>query len=436
MTEKTGYLTKEGGSIKTWKKRYFILKNGEFSYFKDKKDKEATGVIQLFGATAVQLGERKKHPHCFEIVTPARVYAFSADSAEERLSWVEALNKERNAHEDKEKKMNVEDFDLLTLVGKGSFGKVMQVRKKDSGKIYAMKVLDKKHILDHNEVEHTLSEKHILQQIHHPFLVNLNFSFQTEDKLYFILDYVNGGELFYHLQREKKFSEERVIFYGAEILLALEHLHSNGIIYRDLKPENLLLTNEGHIVLTDFGLCKEGILRDEDRTGTFCGTPEYLAPEVLKGKGYGKAVDWWSFGSLLYEMLTGLPPFYSTDVQEMYRRIMGDKLKFPASMSENAKSLLEGLLQRDLDHRMKDPSKIKDHQFFASTNWEDLYHKKIKPPFVPDVKGEDDVSQIDPVFVREVPNISPSDSSAIDRADQENFQNFTYVNQSSIKVNK
>jgi len=334
----------------------------------------------------------------------------------------------------KQKKVSVEDFDLLILVGKGSFGKVMQVRKKDTGKIYAMKVLDKKHILAHNEVEHTLAEKHILQQIHHPFLVNLNFSFQTEDKLYFILDYVNGGELFFHLQKEKKFSEERVIFYAAEILLALEHLHSNGIIYRDLKPENLLLTNEGHIVLTDFGLCKEGIIKDDDRTGTFCGTPEYLAPEVLKGKGYGRAVDWWSFGSLLYEMLTGLPPFYSTDVQEMYRKIMTDKLKFPSTMSENAKSLLEGLLQRDLDQRLKDPSKIKDHAFFATTNWEDLYYKKVKPSFIPDVKGEADVSQIDPVFVKEAPNISPSDSSAIDRADQENFQNFTYVNQSSIKV--
>jgi len=269
-----------------------------------------------------------------------------------------------------------------------------------------------------------------------PSSVNLNFSFQTEDKLYFILDYINGGELFFHLQKDKKFSEERVIFYGAEILLALEHLHSNGIIYRDLKPENLLLTNEGHIVLTDFGLCKEGILKEDDRTGTFCGTPEYLAPEVLKGKGYGKAVDWWSFGSLLYEMLTGLPPFYSQDVQEMYRKIMTDKLKFPAGMSENAKSLLEGLLRRDLNERLKDPSKIKDHPFFGTVNWEDLYHKKVKPPFVPNVKGEADVSQIDPVFVKETPNISPSDSSSIDNADQQNFENFTYVSQSTIPAEK
>jgi serine/threonine protein kinase len=251
--------------------------------------------------------------------------------------------------------------------------------------------------------------------------------------LYFILDYVNGGELFFHLQKEKRFSEDRVAFYAAEILLALEHLHLNGIIYRDLKPENLLLTNEGHIVLTDFGLCKEGILKEDDKTGTFCGTPEYLAPEVLKGKGYGKAVDWWSYGSLIYEMLSGLPPFYSQDVQEMYRKIMSDKLKFPTGMSDNAKSLLEGLLQRDIDQRLKEPKKIKEHPFFAKINFDDLFDKKIKPPFIPDVKDEADVSQIDPVFVDEKPEISPSDTtSVIDGADQQNFENFTYVNQSTI----
>jgi len=308
----------------------------------------------------------------------------------------------------------------------------MQVRRKDNGKIYAMKVLDKKHILEHNEVEHTLAEKNILQRINHPFLVNLNYSFQTEDKLYFILDYVNGGELFFHLQKEKKFTEDRVRFYSAEILLALEHLHCNGIIYRDLKPENILITSDGHICLTDFGLCKEGIDREDDKTGTFCGTPEYLAPEVLKGKGYGKAVDWWSFGSLLYEMLTGLPPFYSQDVQEMYRKIMTDKLKFPPSMSETARSLLEGLLQREINERLRDPEVIKQHPFFAPINWDLLYAKKLDPPFIPNVKDEKDISQIDPVFTKEVPTISPSDDSSIDRADQENFENFTYVNESSM----
>jgi len=298
-----------------------------------------------------------------------------------------------------------------------------------------MKVLDKKHILEHNEVEHTLAEKNILQKIHHPFLVNLHYSFQTEDKLYFILDYINGGELFFHLQREKRFSEERVKFYGAEILLALEHLHANGIIYRDLKPENILITNQGHIVLTDFGLCKEGIQSEDDRTGTFCGTPEYLAPEVLKGKGYGKAVDWWSFGSLLYEMLTGLPPFYSQDVQEMYRKIMTEKLKFPPTITDDAKNLLDGLLQRDINERLRDPAKIKTHSFFSAVDWNVLYEKKVTPPFIPPVKGESDTTWIDPVFIKEAPTISPADhQSHIDKADQTNFENFTFTSDSALKV--
>jgi len=295
-----------------------------------------------------------------------------------------------------------------------------------------MKVLDKKHILDHNEVEHTLSEKNILSKVNSPFLVNLRYSFQTAEKLYFVLDYINGGELFYHLQREKKFNEERVRFYAAEILLALECLHDHSIIYRDLKPENILLSNTGHIVLTDFGLCKEGIKQETDTTGTFCGTPEYLAPEVLKGKGYGKAVDWWSYGSLIYEMLNGLPPFYSQDVQEMYRKIMVDKLKFPGHMTEDSKNLIEQLLQRDVDKRLKEPAKIKSHPFFKGLDFEKLSRREIKPPFVPDVKGENDLSQIDPCFTSEKARISISDNSEIDKDDQQNFEGFTYVNESSI----
>jgi len=430
--EKTGFLTKEGGSIKTWKKRYFVLKNGELSYFKDKGGEEL-GKILLSTASSIQLADKRKKPNCFEIVTAQRIYAFIAETEEERKEWVDLLLKQKEQAPLKPiERVGVEDFDLLNLVGKGSFGKVMQVRKKDTGKIYAMKVLDKKHILDHNEVEHTLSEKNILMRLHHPFLVNMNFSFQTDDKLYFILDYVNGGELFFHLQRDKKFSEERVKFYSAEILLALEHLHTNGIIYRDLKPENILITSEGHIVLTDFGLAKEGIRKEEDKTATFCGTPEYLAPEVLRGKGYGKAVDWWSFGSLIYEMLTGLPPFYSQDVQEMYRKIMTDKLKFPPYINEETKNLIEGLLQRDVNERLKEPQKIKDHGFFKSIDFSLLYEKKIKPPWVPDVKGDYDVSNVDPVFVKETPNISPSADSVLNREDQQNFEGFTYVNNNNI----
>jgi len=431
-----GFLTKEGGGFKSWKKRWFTLKDSDLSYYKAKGDTEALGSISLSTAGRIQHMDRKKKPFGFEVPTPSRTFYLAAETETERSAWIDAiestktsLNKSKNATEEK---VGVADFELLNRVGKGSFGKVIQVRKKNTGEIFAMKVLSKKHIVEHNEVAHTKSEKNILMKLQHPFLVNLNYSFQTEDKLYFILDYVNGGELFYHLQREKRFSEDRVRYYGAEIVLALEYLHSSGVVYRDLKPENLLLTDEGHICMTDFGLCKEGLFSPEDRTETFCGTPEYLAPEVLVGQGYGKGVDWWSFGSLLYEMLTGLPPFYSQDVQEMYRRIMTDKLTFPDFIQTDARSLLEQLLERDADKRLTEPNLIKRHPFFKTINWEALYQKKIPPPFLPEVKGKADISQIDPVFIEEAPSLTMTGESELASGNSSDFEGFTYQPQSYL----
>jgi len=428
---KSGWLTKEGGSWKSWKRRFFLLEDGKLSYFKRESDKVPKGSINLESSGHIRGVEYRGKKYIFQIQTPSRTYFMQADSAQERDNWVEALNGALVEMHPAvlQPAVGVQDFELLKLVGKGSFGKVMQVRFKQTGEIFAMKVLSKQHIVEHNEIEHTMSELHILQKLHHPFLVNLHYSFQTEDKLYFILDFINGGELFFHLQREKKFSLERVRFYGAEICLALEHLHNAGVIYRDLKPENLLLTNEGHVVMTDFGLCKEGLTRADDKTDTFCGTPEYLAPEVLQGNGYGKAVDWWSYGSLLYEMLTGLPPFYSQDVQEMYRKIISETLTFPAFVTEEARSLLSQLLERDPEKRLADPNLIKRHPFFAGIDWEELFQKKIRPPFTPAVSGSADTSQIDPSFTAEVPsyNIPGAPSGPITPADQQEFAGFTFV---------
>jgi len=279
------------------------------------------------------------------------------------------------------------DFTINKVVGRGNFGKVMQVTKKDTGRTYAMKVLRKDTIIAADAVRHTLSETNVLRRVDHPFVVGLKYSFQTPEKLYMVMDYLSGGELFYHLSNVDRFEENRARFYAAEIVEALGYLHKNGIIYRDLKPENLLLDISGHCCLTDFGLVKEGISFG-DVTHTFCGSPEYLAPEILQGRGYSREVDWWALGTFLYEMLEGLPPFYDEDICEMNKKILHAPLQFdPEHFSAEARSLLRGLLQRDPKKRLgsseKDYLEIREHPFFRTIDWEMLLNKEIQPTFKP-----------------------------------------------------
>lgn len=289
-------------------------------------------------------------------------------------------------------KLSMDDFDLLKVVGKGSFGKVMQIRKKDTNRIYALKTIRKAHIISRSEVAHTLAERSVLAQINNPFIVPLKFTFQSPEKLYFVLAFVNGGELFHHLQKEQRFDVNRARFYTAELLCALECLHGFNVIYRDLKPENILLDYQGHIALCDFGLCKLD-MKDEDRTNTFCGTPEYLAPELLMGRGYNKTVDWWTLGVLLYEMLTGLPPFYDENTNEMYRRILSEPLHFPGPevVPPAAKDLLTKLLNRNPDERLGagGSAEIKAHPFFHAIDWRKLLQRKYEPTFKPNVVSKE-----------------------------------------------
>eukprot|EP00124_Ichthyophonus_hoferi_P001575 Ihof_evm14s85 gene=Ihof_evmTU14s85 len=287
------------------------------------------------------------------------------------------------------KKLTIDDFELLKVIGKGSFGKVMQVRKKDTGRVYAMKILTKSHLVERDEVGHTKSERAILaSNAHCPFLVGLKFSFQTPEKIYLVLDYINGGELFFHLQNEGVFSENRARFYAAQLVLGLEYLHSMDVIYRDLKPENILVDYTGYIALTDFGLCKEDVKHNET-TNTFCGTPEYMAPEVLQQKGYGPAVDWWTIGVLLYEMMTGIPPYYDDNTNTMYQKILFAQLIFPEDMTIAARDCIGGLLNRNPHERLgagpNGARNVKSHMFFAQINWGDLWQKRIPAPWRPTV---------------------------------------------------
>ncbi|XP_069485064.1 ribosomal protein S6 kinase beta-2 [Ambystoma mexicanum] len=330
-------------------------------------------------------------------------------------------------------KISTHSFEMLRVLGKGGYGKVFQVRKvqgTNAGKIFAMKVLKKaKIICNAKDTAHTKAERNILEEIKHPFIVDLIYAFQTGGKLYLILECLSGGELFMQLEREGIFLEDTASFYLGEITLALGHLHSHGVIYRDLKPENIMLSSQGHVKLTDFGLCKESI-HEGTVTHTFCGTIEYMAPEILVHAGHNRTVDWWSLGALMYDMLTGSPPFTAENRKKTMEKILKGKLFLPPYLTPDARDLLKKLLKRSPGSRLgggvADALDIQRQPFFRHTNWDDLLAKRIDPPFKPYLQSDDDVSQFDTRFTRQTPVDSPDDSAISESANQA-FLGFTYV---------
>jgi len=345
------------------------------------------------------------------------------DEAEEDMREIEVANITRPGCE----KPNVNQFELLRVLGQGSFGKVFLVRKiygKDAGTLYAMKVLKKATLKVRDRVR-TKLERNILADVNHSFIVKLQYAFQTEGKLYLILDFLRGGDLFTRLSKEVMFTEDDVKFYLAELALALSHLHSIGIIYRDLKPENILLDSEGHIAVTDFGLSKEGF---EEKAFSFCGTVEYMAPEVVNRRGHDFTADWWSYGVLMYEMLTGRLPFQGEDRKETMNQILKAKLGMPQYLSPEAQALLRALFKRNPANRLGGGSNgindIKNHPFFASIDWDKLMRKKITPPFQPTVVA-DDAFHFDTEYTSRTPKDSPAVPASA--ATHELFRGFSYV---------
>mmetsp|Transcript_31986 Transcript_31986/g.23145 ORF Transcript_31986/g.23145 Transcript_31986/m.23145 type:complete len:310 (+) Transcript_31986:168-1097(+) len=307
---------------------------------------------------------------------------------------------------DPTRKISKDDFPIIKVVGKGSFGIVYMVRRKGTKDIFAMKVLKKELVAKRNLIVKTQAEREILEEIKSPFIVNLYYAFQTDSKLFFVMDFLNGGELFYHLRKDQKFSEKRACFYAAQIIEALSALHDSGIIYRDLKPENVLLDCNGNLKITDFGLSKQGLENQAGKkTYSFCGTPEYLAPEIIQGIGHDRGVDWWSLGALIYEMLCGKPPHYSKDRKKMLRDIVETPIPMKTYFSAESRSLLEKLLERNPTKRLgagpTDANEIRSHAFFRGINWKDLREKKLAPPFKPTVSGPDDTRNIDKMFTSE-----------------------------------
>jgi len=271
--------------------------------------------------------------------------------------------------------------------------------------------------------------------LQHPFLMQLRYAFQTEGKLYFVLDFYKGGELFFHLKKVKKFTEPQARFLVAEVGCALGHLHSLDIVYRDLKPENILLDSTGHICLTDFGLAKE--LGGDAVSNTFCGTPEYLAPEVVASTGHGKPVDWWSLGILLYELSVGIPPFYDQNVHTMYSKIQTAPLQVPNALSKSCKDLITALLVRTPKKRLgsgKDDFKeIQAHEFWETLDWDKLLEKEIEPPYKPKIQGDHtDVTNFDPAFLRQKPMDSQVAAPVIADGDTDGFENFSFMPENNL----
>ncbi|KFB41211.1 AGAP002748-PA-like protein [Anopheles sinensis] len=351
-------------------------------------------------------------------------------------------------------KVCLNDFNFIKVLGKGSFGKVMLAEKKGTDEVYAIKVLKKDVILQDDDVDCTMTEKRILAlAAKHPFLTALHSCFQTPDRLFFVMEYVNGGDLMFQIQRARKFDEPRAAFYAAEVTLALQFLHRNGVIYRDLKLDNILLDAEGHCKLADFGMCKEGITGD-NLTSTFCGTPDYIAPEILQELDYGPSVDWWALGVLMYEMMAGQPPFEADNEDDLFEAILRDDVLYPVWLSREAVSILKGFMTKNSAKRLgctDGENQIRSHPFFKDMDWEALEQRKVRPPFRPRVvykrfgyifcfvplttvtvsilqRSARDALNFDTEFTKEDPVLTPVPNDIIRCINQDEFSGFSFTN--------
>lgn len=333
------------------------------------------------------------------------------------------------------------DFELIKVIGRGSYAKVFVARVRKTARIYAMKVIKKESVTDDEDIDWVQTEKHVFETAsNYPFLVGLHSCFQTPSRLCFVIEFVSGGDLMFHMQRQRKLPESHARFYSGEIILALNFLHKRGVIYRDLKLDNVLLDSEGHIKLTDYGMCKEGIWPGE-KTSTFCGTPNYIAPEILRGKDYDFSVDYWALGVLMYEMMAGRSPFDIAGAGDnpeqnqedfLFQVILEKPIRIPRNLSVKASSVLKGFLSKDPLQRLgcneNGFTDIQAHPFFRDIHWEELETKQIEPPFKPLRDSLDALENFDPAFTSEPVELTPDDDTIINRIDQSEFEGFEYVN--------
>ncbi|KPI98062.1 Putative protein kinase C delta type-like [Papilio xuthus] len=330
------------------------------------------------------------------------------------------------------RKYTIEDFQFIKVPGKGSFGKVLLAELRDTEYYYAVKCLKKDVVLEDDDVECTLIERKVLALgTNHPYLCHLFATFQTDSHLFFVMEYLNGGDLMFHIQQSGRFPEPRARFYAAEIVSGLKFLHKRGIIYRDLKLDNILLDYEGHVRIADFGMCKLQIYLDKT-ADTFCGTPDYMAPEIIKGLKYNQTVDWWSFGVLLYEMLIGQSPFSGCDEDELFWSICNEMPSYPRFLSQEALSILTRLLDKDARTRLGGAEcmhgDVRDQDFFHGLAWDRLERRELDAPFKPRVRHPLDTQYFDRTFTGERPRLTAVEPHVLRSMDQEPFRGFSYTN--------
>ncbi|XP_060754867.1 serine/threonine-protein kinase N1 isoform X2 [Neoarius graeffei] len=400
------------------------IQTGEISVEKLSLDSDSPMKVELrrdMTDGQTPLRETEERPHVTELCSPQ-------DSTPQRPNRTHSLSSKQ-----KKTPLGLQDFRLIAVLGRGHFGKVLLAEYKKSGSMYAIKALKKGDIVARDEVESLMCEKRIFEIVNssqHPFLVNLFACFQTPEHVCFVMEYTAGGDLMMHIHADV-FTEPRAVFYAACVVLGLQFLHNNKIVYRDLKLDNLLLDTEGYVKIADFGLCKEG-MGFGDRTSTFCGTPEFLAPEVLTDTCYTRAVDWWGLGVLIYEMLVGESPFPGDDEEEVFDSIVNDEVRYPRFLSSEAIGIMRRLLRRNPERRLgsgeKDAEEVKKQPFFRNMDWEALLLRKLPPPFVPTIGDREDVSNFDEEFTTEAPTLTPPrEPRVLSRKDQDSFRDFDYV---------
>ncbi|KAH0794123.1 AGC family protein kinase [Histomonas meleagridis] len=425
-----GFCTMQIGGIKGWAKRYLKIDGSNLKiYKKDKKTLVET--IDLKQATLIDVNEQSKRPFAF-LIELDKVFVFAANNDEECNEWVAKLKKAKTGV-DSTSSVMLSDFKLLKVIGRGGYGKVQLARHIKTGKLYALKSISKITCADCDLIERTISERNILLTANHPFIVYAKYAFQTDTKLFLATEYVPGGELYTRISEERTFSLNRVRLYAAQLALAIGYLHSHGIIHRDLKPENILIDRNGYLKLTDFGLVKKG-MKSGETTETFCGTPDYVAPEMILGKPYDKSVDWWAYGCLVYEMANGLPPFYNENTNDMYYSILSDPIEVTEDADDILVDFIVRLLNRDPKARLgssdRDYLDVIEHAFFDDVNFDDLLKEKIPMEWKPNITDDLDVSQFDEQYTEMEPNLTYEDPSVISTSLQENFIGFSCINDS------